>query len=102
MQAADWVFTIDRIALENPCKDIAIKILKNRFQQKMFAIIETGGKDHDRLEAGWYAVTVSSQAMWWMRKTYIEGKDYFEVHSLKGVWIDVPEHILVMLKLKWA
>lgn len=102
LQGADWVFNIERIELKNPCVDIAIKILKSRFQPTMFVIIETGGVDSDRLEKGWYAVTVSSMAMRWMKKTFVEGKDYFEIRSLKGVWLDVPESILIIMKLKWA
>ena len=99
---ADYVFDVSK-ELGGYAKDLKINILKNRFQQLMFGIIETGGVDSDRLEKGWYAVAVSSIAMTkWMKKTFVEGVDYYEIHSLKGVWFDVPERVLIMMKLKWA
>lgn len=49
-----------------------------------------------------WAVKVSGEVRVWLSQEYRYGIDYEEVNSLKGVWVNVTEPVLVMLKLKWS
>lgn len=49
----------------------------------------------------WYSIECSAELMDWIRDTYILKVDYFEIRSLKGIWVDVPDRLLTMIKLKW-
>jgi hypothetical protein len=101
LEPIDYVFDLTTTGYAAE-RNLRITILKNRFNNIMVSILEIGGVTSDRLQKGWYAVALSEKAMAWMRKAFVEGTDYYEIHSLKGVWVDVPEHILAFIKLKWA
>lgn len=49
-----------------------------------------------------YSVAVMDQAMGdWIRATFVEGKDYTSVGNLKGVWYDLTEEAMTLLRLKF-
>jgi hypothetical protein len=51
--------------------------------------------------APWYSIECSNEMQAWLNETYVHKVDYFNVNSLKGVWVDVPDRLLTMIKLKW-
>lgn len=65
---------------------------------RMYSVVEkrtVNGKDI-------YSVVLDDKIWEWMKDTYVEGKDYTVFRRLKGVWVDIGEDLLVMLKLKWS
>ena len=50
----------------------------------------------------WYSVHGTDAVYDWVRETFVEGDDYVEVRSSKGVWIDMSEKAFILLKLKWS
>jgi hypothetical protein len=65
---------------------------------RMFAIIETKQVDGKMV----YSVTGGTEILDWVQETFVSGADYTLVRNLKGVWVDVNEDVLMLLKLKWA
>lgn len=65
---------------------------------KMYSIIETKQVDSNMV----YSVAASEEIIDWVQDTFVSGADYTLVRNLKGVWIDMNEEVLVLLKLKWA
>jgi hypothetical protein len=49
----------------------------------------------------WYSVNCSLDVYEWLRDNYIEDVDYYVSRHIKGVWIDMPESILILMKLRW-
>ncbi len=65
---------------------------------KMYSIIETKQVDGNMV----YSVAASEEIINWVQNTFVSGADYTLVRNLKGVWVDVNEDVLMLLKLKWA
>jgi hypothetical protein len=65
---------------------------------KMYSIIETKQVDGNPV----YSVAASEEVIEWVQETFVSGADYTLIRNLKGVWVDVNEDVLVLLKLKWA
>lgn len=50
----------------------------------------------------WFSVQVNDEIVEWLLDTFILDVDFVFVHHLKGVWVDMPERVFVLLKLKWT
>ena len=65
---------------------------------KMYSIIETKQVDGNMV----YSVAASEEVIDWVQDTFVSGADYTLIRNLKGVWVEVNEDVLMLLKLKWA
>jgi hypothetical protein len=65
---------------------------------KMYSVLESAVVDGVTM----YSITADAKVLTWIRATFVEDKDYFIVRQVKGVWYDVSEEVMTLLKLKWA
>jgi hypothetical protein len=49
----------------------------------------------------WYSVNCSQDVTAWLNENFAAGTDFYIMRQLKGVWIDMPESTLILLKLRW-
>ena len=49
-----------------------------------------------------YSVTAEDDVADWIIGTLVEGEDYTVIRNLKGVWFDLTEKAVMMVKLKWS
>lgn len=71
----------------------------NSMDEENYTLID---KSYDIDGNVWYSVRVNEQISDWLFNTFNKDIDFIYVHQLKGVWVDMPEKVYVLLKLKWT
>lgn len=49
----------------------------------------------------WYKVTVTNEIQAWLEETFNEGVDFRITESDYAIAVNIPDRVLVLLKLKW-
>ena len=78
---------------------VGVQPMSDPFTMKLYSILETRVVDGKNV----YSIETSSfQVVVWIDTTLTEGVDYEQVSNLKGIWFDLTEEAMILLKLKWA